>query len=411
MRIMYLCQYLVAPNQPGTIRAWMIAKFLGARGNEVNVIASKIDYMTGINVEQAEGESIEELKLPQGVKVTKINTVFNGKTKIKRLLQYIIYCVCSLFYGLRMEQPKVVIASSPPIFTGLVGCWLAKLRKAKFVFEIRDPWPDALIYYGVLRKSILTRFLYWLELYIYKNADLLIALSPGIKRMIVQKGISPDRIMVISNGYDSEIFEKEGELIYPRKKPGTSTKVLYVGSLGIINETEYMMEVVTALKDIPEITFEFIGGGVRRIDMISTARKRNLTNVTFIPPVPKKQIPQIMSTGDLAIFATKAGLYSEIGLHNKIFDYLGIGMPVIGTIEGDLRDLMESAGVGYAVKPGDVAGMVDKIKHLHFNKELAWEMGARGRKFILTYYRRDLLLAEYEEGLKRLTLERQHDRG
>lgn len=381
----------------------MIAKYLGTKGHRVNVIASQTDYMTGQNVRNEETADQEDLNLPEGVTVKRINTYFNGKSKIKRLMQYIIYCYMALFYGLSATKPDLVIATSPPIFVGLIGCWIAKMRRVKYAFEIRDPWPDALIYFGVLKKSPFTWLLYRMEMYIYRNSHLLIALTPGIKRLIVQKGISEDKIKVITNGYDDEIFEKDGRLFYPRQcTEGVSTKVLYVGSVGKINETEYMMELVTLLQDVPDIKFEFIGAGICKENMLHTARERNLTNVAILPSVPRGEVPRILATGDIAIVFTKPGLYSEIGLHNKIFDYLGVGLPVVASGGGDLRDLIEKAGAGYTVSPRDVTGAMEKIKELHYNRQLAWEMGQKGRNYIISHYRRDQLLAEYEAHLNKL---------
>lgn len=408
MNIVFFTQYFPNPNQPGGSRAWMLAKYFGSLQHEINVVCSQGDYTTG-NAFKNEGNFEKISDSLTNVSVHKVPTILLGKTYIARILQYLSFAFFALIKGLSFKNSDVVLASSPPIFVGLVGLITAKIKKSKFVLEIRDPWPDALIHFEVVKNVFIIKLLYGLEKYLYTKANLIVALTPGIKRILLDKGVPEDKVIVITNGYDPEIFEdkvdiqgqKTGEISLETTEK-RQTKIIYIGSLGNINETEMLMDVVERLADVPDIVFQFIGSGNKKEEMMAKAFKKKLANILFLPSVPKNTISQYLRASDIAIVATHPGLYAQIGLHNKLFDYLGSQLPVVASGEGDLAKLINEAHGGIVVKPRDVTAMVKAIKYLHNNPDVAKSMGKDGQIHVAKFYNRILLLQEYEKAISKI---------
>lgn len=408
VNIVFFTQYFPNPNQPGGSRAWMLAKYFGSLEHELKVVCSQGDYTTGNAYKNENNDENLNNSLPH-VSVHKVPTILLGKSFIGRILQYLSFAFFALIKGLSFQNNDVILASSPPIFVGLVGLITAKIKGCKFVLEIRDPWPDALIHFEVVKSKIVIKLLYQLEKYLNSKADLIVALTPGIKRILLEKGVPEDKVIVITNGYDPEIFEDKvdneeqmtGDICTETEKT-RQTKIIYIGSLGNINETEMLMDVVIRLADEPEIVFQFIGSGNKKEEMMATAMKKKLTNIEFLPSVPKKAIALYLRASDIAIVATHPGLYSQIGLHNKLFDYLGSYLPVVASGEGDLAKLINDAHGGIVVKPRDVMAMVKAIKYLHNNPDEARTMGEDGRNHVAKFYNRFLLLQEYEKAVSKL---------
>lgn len=396
MRMIFLTQYFAGPSQPGSGRPWQTASFFGNRGHQVKLLVSDLDYATG--KPRQEGRP-EHDKLPPTVSLHTVRSFGFGKSMFSRAVQYISYTLFALVRGLLFRKIDVVLASSPPIFVGLAGYLVALAKGAKFVLEIRDPWPAAPVYFGVLKNPVVIRILLKLERFLYNRAHLIVPVTPGMKRHIQQKGISGDKIEVITTGYDPEIFAGCPEPGWPAKG---KAMVIYTGSLGAINETGLLMEVVELLRDQPEIQFTFLGSGTCKAAMQQIAVEKGLTNVTFLPPVPRKEVAGYLSGAQIAIVATRPGFYSEIGLHNKMFDYMGAGLPVVISGTGDIKDIIQASGGGLVVEPGNPRAFAAAVLYLAYNPDLCAIMGRRAKAYVNGHFHRAKLLARYEAAILQL---------
>lgn len=396
MNIIFLAQYLVSPSQPGSGRPWQTAKYFGQQGHQVQVLYSDVDYSTGRPRKEPfpRGDC-----LPSSVALHQIKSLGFGKSLFSRASQYFWYSFLAVIRGLRFRQIDLVLASSPPIFVGLAGYLLAWAKRAKFVLEIRDPWPAAPVYFGVLKNRLLIWLLLKLEAFLYRRADLIIAVTPGMKRHILSKGVRSEKVEVITTGYDPELYQD-----YPPPQwhePGR-TRIIYTGAMGVINETDLMMDVVELLRYRPEIEFVFIGSGTNKAAMQMRAKDAGLTNISFLSPVARKEIGRCFSDAQIAMVATRPGFYSEVGLHNKMFDYMGAGLPVVISGSGDIREIIESANCGLVVEPGNAKDFAAALLYLSENPQICAAMGRRGRLYVDKHYHRAKLLAEYEQLLKGL---------
>lgn len=399
MNIIFLTQYLPSPSQPGGSRPWMMSKYFGSRGHDVKVITSEADYLTGMSLKNSLGQD----ELPATVDVLRVKTIQLGKDLFSRLLQYITFLVFAFLKAINIKEADIVLATSPPIFVGLLAYFIAKFKKSKFVFEVRDPWPDAIVHFNVLRNKYIIKVLYQLEYFLYREADLIIVISPGIKTLLQTKGISADKIKVITNAYDLEIFEAV-QRDFPSEIASTRkiTNVLYAGSLGEINELPALLTTAEILKDHSDIKFSFIGSGKMEKELKDLILSKNLANVTVLDPVPRKEIPRVMFAADIGILAAPPGLYSEIGLYNKLFDYLGAGLPVVAAARGDMEELLTTSGAGIVVAPRDSEAMAQAIVLLAQNPLKAREIGEKGRNYLALYYQREKILSNYLEILEDL---------
>lgn len=392
MKIIFLTQYLPSPSQPGGSRPWMVSKYFGSKGHVVKVITSEADYLTGMSLK----DSIDQDELPTSVDVLRVKTIQIGKHLFSRLLQYSTFLFFAFFKAIKIKKADIVLASSPPIFVGMLGYFIAKFKGSKFVFEVRDPWPDAIVHFNVLKSKRIIKSLYQLENFLYRKADLLIVISPGIKKLLESKGVTADKIKVITNAYDLEIFEAARKKNYQKTASSNEiTNVIYAGSLGEINELPALIAVAEILKAYSNIKFSFIGAGKLEKELKNLIVSKKLENVSVLCAVSKKKIPEVLFAADIAILASPPGLYSEIGLYNKLFDYLGAGLPVVAAARGDMEEILTKSGAGIVVAPGDSEAMAQGIVILARNRQKAREMGEKGRTYLGLYYEREKILSKY----------------
>lgn len=378
-KILYMTQYYYAPWQTGSGRPWFNAHHLADFGFEVTVVTSDTDYFTG--------RRVKSVAQPNGdnVKVILVHPLLFGKSILARLGQYLSYA-CYAFWRALFQSPDVVFATSPPLFVGLAGLILARLKRALFIFEVRDPWPDAIVHLGALSSSFPIRLLYRLEGYLYKHADLIIALTPGIKRLLLAKGVDEQKIIVVTNGFDAELFKETTS-----GTAGGRTRVVYAGSHGPHDEVSHILDAVRLVKHKTNIDFIFVGNGPLKQELAGRAKKDGLERVIFMDPVPRKEIPAILGKADIGVLACPPGLYAEIGLYNKLFDYMAAGLAVVAAAKGDIAEVLRLSQGGIAVEPGNAQELAAALLRLVEDGPLARRMGKAGAEYVRAHFDRKKL--------------------
>ena len=165
MHILIIHQAFASINEPGGTRHHEFARLLTTRGHTVTVIASRISYITGSDTHQADSEM-------EGVTILRA-AVYDAhhKSFVHRIFAFFSFMFSSFWIGLGVKNVDLVWGTSPPIFQGVTAWALARIKGAKFLFEIRDLWPQFAIAVGVLKNPILIALSEWLEKFLYRHAD------------------------------------------------------------------------------------------------------------------------------------------------------------------------------------------------------------------------------------------------
>ncbi len=376
MHILIIHQAFASLNEPGGTRHHEFARLLTAQGHKVTVIASPVSYITGTHTNQTNSKL-------EGVTILRA-AVYDAhhKSFVHRILAFFSFMVSSFWIGLGVKNVDLVWGTSPPIFQGVTAWVLARIKGAKFLFEVRDLWPQFAIAVGVLTNPILIFLSEQLEKSLYRCADQVMINSPGFFQPVTSRGAK--RVVLIPNGADPSMFDPldNGAVFRQSNKLGDKFIVLYAGAHGMSNDLNIVLDSAGMLDSIKNLQFVFLGDGKEKNALIAQAKKMQLSNVTFLPSVPKAGMAQILAGADACLAILKPLEEYKTTYPNKVFDYMAAGRPVVLAIDGVIRDVVEAAGCGIFAAPGNAEEIAKAIRTLAADAGLSRAMGLRGRMYL-----------------------------
>jgi glycosyltransferase involved in cell wall biosynthesis len=402
MHILLIHQNFAALDEPGGTRHHELSRYLAGRGHRITIITSPISYLTGTarssNPSTAGQLSPDQPGDEQSLIAIRRAYMYPAlhRSFFHRVLSFLSFMVSSFWMGIRIKGVDLVWGTSPPIFQGLTAWAIARWKRVPFVFEVRDLWPAFAVQVGVLRQPALIWATQKLERFLYQHADQLVVNSPGFVDHVRVRGAR--RVEVIPNGADSQMFhpQEDGKAFILKYAPALEGKfiALYAGAHGLSNDLGVVLEAARLLADQPEVAIVFLGDGKDKPLLVAQAAEMGLENVTFLPPVPKIEIPQALAAAGACIAILKPlPLYATV-YPNKVFDYMAAGRPVVLAIEGVIREVVEKAGAGLPVPPGNPVPLAEAIRWLADHPEERCSMGARGRSYLESHFDRAYLAAK-----------------
>lgn len=389
MHILLIHQAFSALDEAGGTRHIEMARALTRHGHQVTIIASPVSYLTG-STRSAKMAWCEKEIPADGITILRTFTYKAlHKNFIHRVFSFLSFMFSSFWVGLGVKNVDVVWGTSPPIFQGWTAWLLARLKRARFLLEIRDLWPAFAIAIGVLKNRTLIHLSLWLERFLYLRADQLVVNSPGFIEHINSRG--GRNIRLIPNGADPELFayrQTDGDL---RVEQGWHDRfvVLYAGAHGISNDLETVLLAADILKMDARILFVLVGDGKEKSNLQALAARMMLNNVVFLPPVAKTGMAKVLAASDACIAILKPLDWYKTTYPNKVFDYMAAGRPVILAIDGVSRQVVESAGAGIFVTPGNPQELAQAVLRLADDPQTARQMGMAGRAYILQNLNRE----------------------
>ncbi len=402
MHILLIHQAFAALDEPGGTRHHELARYLASKGHRVTVIASPVSYLTG-TAPPVPSQSSSKMAGDQGMGVTILRAYTYQalhKSFVHRVLAFFSFMASSFWVGLGIKNVDVVWGTSPPIFQGVTAWLLARLKGAKFLFEVRDLWPQFAIAVGVLRSPLLIGMSEWLEGFLYRHADRVIVNSPGFIAHVTSRGAQ--RVELIPNGADPSMFDPADDGRAFRKSHQLENKfvLLYAGAHGMSNDLGIVLEAARKLQDQAQVQFVLLGDGKEKANLQTRADELGLQNLSFLPPVPKSEMGAALAGADACLAILKPLEEYKTTYPNKVFDYMAAGRPVLLAIDGVIRQVVEAAGCGSFVPPGNPAALAETIRALAADKPQAREMGLKGRQYLEAHFDREKL-AQKLEGLFR----------
>jgi len=394
MHILLIHQAFAGLDEAGGTRHFEMACYLANQGHQVTIISSPVSYLTG----KPRGDKIpwvEKQEVRPGITILRTYTYpALHRSFSHRILSFLSFMISSFFVGIGVKKVDLIWGTSPPLFQGFSAWLLAKIKRVPFVFEVRDLWPAFAIAIGVLKNPILIKASLWLERFLYQHADCVIVNSPGFVEHVRQGG--GRQIKLIPNGADPAMFDPQSNGQSTRQHFGLEGKflVLYAGAFGFSNDLGVVLQAADQLRSDETIRLIFVGDGKEKPTLLAQAKELNLENVVFIPPVPKTEMRSILAAADACIAILKPIDLYKTTYPNKVFDYMAAGRPVVLAIDGVIKQLVETAGAGLAVQPGNSKALACAIRQLSANRELARTMGLAGRSYVERFYNRTQLSNE-----------------
>ena len=401
MKILYYHQHFSTPAGSTGNRSYAMAQRLIARGHEVTMVCGsyavgqsglKGPFRKGRREGVVDGISVIELELPYS----------NRDGFVKRSLTFLKFAWRSTWIALRRDA-DLIFATTTPLTAGIPGIFARWLRRKPFVFEVRDLWPELPRAMGVIRNPVVLWAMSVLEWVSYRSADRLIGLSPGIAEGIGRRGVSHERIAMIPNGCDLDIFAAAAEPWRPDGVKDDDLLAVFTGAHGIANGLDAVLDAAAELKrrERTDIKLVLIGDGKLKPQLQARAEAEGLNNVVFHPPVPKAKLAGLMAAADvgLQILANVPAFYYGTS-PNKFFDYIASGLPVLNNYPGWLAEIITRSDCGYAVPPDDPGAFADALIHAADHPEERVRMGERSLQLARKEFDRDMLADEFVSWLE-----------
>lgn len=405
MRILYMHQYFATRKSYTGTRSYEFARYLIAKGHEVTMITSgRFNDQFPVPAGRGYTETLTE-----GIRVVPIDAAYNdplvgtGMPGWKRMLEFLSFARLAGKVGRRLARPDVVFATHTPLPIGLAGMKVARHFRVPFVFEVRDVWPDALVNCGALTNPLGIWYLRRMARRIYAAATHIVALSPGMKRSIVRAGVAGNRITVIPNASDLDLFHPGLDGSAVRRRLGLQDRftAVYFGAMGLANGLEYVVEAarVLARRGNRRIVIVLHGGGGRRARLEKLVRDCGLDNVVFSDPVPDKaDVARIAAASDVCMTIYRA-CREQSWSPNKMFDSLAAGKPVVVNVPGWLKETVEGNACGVFVDPAEAESLAEALENLAANPQLCRTMGANARALAERQFDRRKLAGRLEQVL------------
>lgn len=406
MKILLLNQAFVSPEEPGHTRHFEMAKFLQARGHDLVIVASDLNYQTGRRTVERRGVFAEQNI--DGVRVLR-SYIYPAlhRSYFWRIISFLSFMFSSVWTALRVRDADIIMGTTPPIFQAVSAWFVAMVRRKPFLLEVRDLWPEFGVGMGVLKNPLVIALARWLEKFLYARAAHILVNSPAYKDYMLAKGVPENKVTYIAYGTDVDMFNPAVDGSSIRRALNLEDKfvVLYAGALGQANDIDTILRAAKRLNDDIRIRFVLFGDGKERARLQAETERMQLTNVLFAGVRAKKEMPIVVAASDVCLAILQDIPMFRTTYPNKVFDYMAAGRPTVLVIDGVSRELIESSNGGVFVQPGDDAMLAEEILELSKDSKRVQQMGRNAREYLVRHLDRRDKLNETLELLMKLVNE------
>ena len=391
MRILFLCQYFPPESNAPASRTFEHARHWVRMGHEVTVVCGLPNHPDGIIPEKYRGTVLYREEM-DGIKVLRCWLYATpNRGVVRRSLSFFSFMVSAIFFGTFCTgRCDVVAATSPQMLCGLAGYIVSLLKRRPFVLEIRDLWPKQIIELGAVTNPAIIGLLSRIELFMYRRARAIVTVAEATRELIHARGIPLEKIHTITNGIDEDCFRPMDRMTPLRKAYGWDTKivVMYIGTHGMSQGLETILDTAKLLEDSREIHFVFAGSGADRESLIARAREMKLSNLEFLPMQAKELMPECYATADIGLVPLKKRDVFLYNIPSKMFEIMACARPIILGVEGQAKRLLDEAESGLAVEPENPPAFADAIRLLAEDGTLRQRLGENGRRHVVAHYTR-----------------------
>ena len=403
MRILFVTQHF--PPEKGAVRRlYEFASFFRRQGHEVSVLTAMPNYPDGVVPLKYRGkffvsEILNDLKIYR----TFVLPASNANPQ-RRMVGFLTFLVSTLLNSLRIRGKfDLILASSPPVTSALSGYILSRIRRTRFILEIRDLQPESGEQFGNLKKSIFTESIRKVMRFLYRRADHIVCVTEGIESWMREIGIPAEKLTTIKSGVGQDFLNSHSNGI--RKKYGWEDKylILFSGTLGWVRPLETIVESARLLADDRQYHFVFVGDGQKRKSLELLTTQYNLKNISFIGLQPLEEIPYFLKAGDVLIECLKEAPVAKIALPTKIFEYMAVGKPILfGAIKGETSQFLDNAGGALTFSTADPEQLAGLIRSLYSKEINGNDLGKRYHDYVTRYHTREIWAQRYLDLIQKI---------
>ena len=399
--------FATPPDVPGGTRHYDFGVEMAREGYDVTIFASNFNYMLRQNyngsVSFCSGSCLHDQQAPTdktnldsgSLRFTWIRSASYKRNNWRRAVNMLSFSFNVLIRGTFRRKPTAIIGSSPHLIAALSAYFLAKIKGCQFYFEVRDLWPQVLVDMGVLKEGAASiRFLRKIESLLYRKAKRVIYLSEGAGKYISDRGISPQKLLLLPNGVYLERFMFSEERDKVRSRLGLTDEfvVMYTGAHGPANALDTMVDaaiLARSLQTYEKVVFVLVGDGPEKDRLQRKAEAECPKNVRFLEAVAGDSIPDLLNAADALVITLRAvRLFSYAVSPNKLFDYMASRKPIICAVSGETAELVRRAQAGITIEPEDPGALLNAVASLMNDEEKRERFGKNGRRFAEEHYSR-----------------------
>ena len=390
MKVAFLSQWF-DPETGSAAIPGAIARALRDHGHDVTVVTGYPNYPTG---ELYDGYRVRLLQRERlrGLRVFRVPLYpSHDSSPVRRALNFLSFMTSISSLGaLIARRSQVALVYSTPATIGTAGWVLQRLLRRPFVLFVQDLWPDTVTATGMVPARVARPVEQILGAYcrrIYAAASVILVISPGMKDLLVERGVPESKVRVVYNWIDEDTFGP----VDPPARDGQAFDVMYAGNLGDVQGLDLALRAMTLVDDLPHVRLRFVGDGVARERLEELTDEWGLTErVVFEGTRPVEQMSATMASADVQLVCLKDIPLFRVTMPSKIQSILASGQPMIVSAPGDAAVLAERSGAGVAATAGDVDALAAAIRRCALLPDADLRaMGRRGREF----YERELSAA------------------
>jgi glycosyltransferase involved in cell wall biosynthesis len=394
-RVWIVNHHASLPDQPSGTRHLALARELVARGHAVTIFAASFGHHSGVD-RRLKARDLYRVEVFDGVRFVWLRTTPYRGNNWRRQVNMLSFLVAFMVVQTRERRPDFVIGSTVHPFAAFGGWLAARLRGARFAFEVRDLWPQTLVDLGAMRVgSPGERLLRGMEAFLVRRATAVITLLPGMRDYLAEQGLPTEHVVYIPNGADLSAFEDApppGDL--PESTRASLGEIArlrsegrfvlgYLGAFGRVNRVDVIAEaaIIGEAREPGRVGIVLVGDGPERPEVERLAARHPA--VAFGPPVPKSTVPVLLRALDATVVHTTYTPVYKYGISfNKLFEYMAAARPVVFACDS-AYDPVATAGAGITVRPDDPQSLADAFLELaRATPDARAAMGSAGRAYV-----------------------------
>lgn len=388
--ILYIHQYFITPKQAGGTRSYWFAQELIKNNYKVTMLTSRDKQDKLIQKENIDGIDVIYIK----------NEYDNSFSIFRRLFSFIRFMLLSSFIAYKEKDIDFVFATSTPLTIGVPALFLKWFKKKKFIFEVRDVWPEVPIQMGGINNTLIIYLLRKFEKIIYNNSEHIIALSPGMKQEILKTGIKESKVSIVPNMSKIDQFYarvKNKKIMTEYNLSNNSFYVIHFGAMGLANGLDYILDAAKILqkKKDNNIKFLFAGSGSQETHLKKRQLEEAIDNIAFLGEFNMNKMAEIVNIADCSITTFSNLQILQTNSPNKLFDSLSAQKPIIVNSEGWTKKMVNEHKCGAYVDPAKPEELANLLTQWKNEPAIIHEMGVNSRKLAETTYDKSILSKQF----------------
>ncbi len=337
VRVLLITHYFPPEVGAPQARLFELARRAAATaGHTITVVTGLPNYPTGVIPSEYRDRSRREERM-DGVRVVRTWVyATSNRGFLRRILNHLSFALSSLTALRRVGPTDVIFIESPPLFTGLAVLVYTRVKRAPYIFNVSDIWPQSAVELGALRNPVAMKLAEMLELHLYRRAARVSVVTPGMLERLAKRGVPRDKLVLLTNGVDTDVFHPSPPNTQLARNLGLDERkvFLYAGTHGMAQGLDTVLEAARQTTD-PEVVYVLVGEGAEKGELVKRVQAEGMTNVRFLPNQPRAVMPDLVNLAYASIIPLRRLDLFKSALPSKMFESMATAKPIVASLWGE----------------------------------------------------------------------------